>query len=120
MLKLNTSCEIKKDRLILREKEELISIWQCSKNKSQLFHHDLYSETFPILTLFLFFNTLHWNILQLLILLQDKIHLGKMKVLLTNHQRRVCTLHTILKFHLKEPTKWVTNTVTHYSYLSFL
>lgn len=48
---------------------------------------------------------LHRNILQLLVLLQDRTQLGKRKVLLTNHQRNISILHTILKFHLKEHTK---------------
>lgn len=47
MQKLNTSFEIRKDRLILRKKEELVSIWQHSKSKLQLFHHEPLFWNFP-------------------------------------------------------------------------
>lgn len=61
---------------------------------------NLYSETFPILCLFLFFNTLHWNILQLLIWLQDRIQLGKKESIINKSSKKYfyCAYNTEISF----------------------
>lgn len=47
MQKLNTSCEIQKDRLILQEKEELRAVGQSRKSKLQFVHPEPLFWNFP-------------------------------------------------------------------------
>lgn len=103
----------------LQEKEELTATGESWKSKLQFVHPEPLFWNFPnTVSVFILHYTLHWNILQLLILLQDRIQLGKRKALLTSHQRNISTRHTIWKLHLKAQTKYC-NALILFFILSF-